>query len=157
MLFGKVLVMTCFFGFVSPGLADVAGSPRVIDGDTIIIGDTRIRLYGIDAPEQQQHCFSAGTAWPCGESATAALKLMVQEHVVRCEGSKEDRYGRLIGVCFVAGRNLNEAMVRAGWALAYRKYSKKYVAAEQKAVDGSLGIWRGDFVPPWEWRKKRRN
>ena len=137
-------------------LADISGTPRVVDGDTIIIGEERIRLHGIDAPEQRQSCLEDDLEWACGEEATATLRNMVAGRVVDCRGSDRDRYGRLIAVCFTAGRNLNEDMVREGWALAYRKYSTDYLRAEGDAERNFRGIWRGDFVRPWEWRRKNR-
>ena len=47
-------------------------------------------------------------------------------------------------------------MVLNGWALAYRKYSKDYAGQEQSAKTARRGIWRGEFVPPWEWRRGKR-
>jgi endonuclease YncB( thermonuclease family) len=47
-------------------------------------------------------------------------------------------------------------MVHTGWALAYRRYSKLYVAIEEKAKAAKRGMWRGEFVPPWEWRRGKR-
>ena len=63
-----------------------------------------------------------------------------------------DRYGRLIAICFVGGKNLNAMMVNEGWALAYRDYSNKYVPQENAAREARRGIWAMEFVPPWEWR-----
>ena len=47
-------------------------------------------------------------------------------------------------------------MVLNGWALAYRKYSLDYANQEQTARDTRRGIWRGEFVPPWDWRQGKR-
>ena len=73
-----------------------------------------------------------------------------------CEGDTRDRYGRLIGTCFYNKRNINEWMVENGWALAYRYYSKRYVVNEDRAKENKRGIWRGEFVYPWDWRKGSR-
>ena len=58
----------------APTLADVTVPARVIDGDTLDIAGERIRLHGIDAPESEQTCVADGVTWPCGQSATAALR-----------------------------------------------------------------------------------
>ena len=47
-------------------------------------------------------------------------------------------------------------MVRNGWALAYRRYSMDYVDDEAAARQARVGMWRGKFVAPWEWRRGRR-
>ena len=156
LIIGLASAITLFLSVLGAGLADVSGIPRVVDGDTIVIGKDRIRLHGIDAPEQRQTCSHHDLEWACGEAATGALSEMVGDNSVTCRGNKRDRYDRLIAVCFVAGRNLNASMVRDGWAVAYRKYSTDYVAAEKNAAAELRGIWKGDFTRPWEWREKKR-
>ena len=156
LIIGLASAITLFLSVLGAGLADVSGIPRVVDGDTIVIGKDRIRLHGIDAPEQRQTCSHHDLEWACGEAATGALSEMVGDNSVTCRGNKRDRYDRLIAVCFVAGRNLNASMVRDGWAVAYRKYSTDYVVAERNAAAKLRGIWKGNFTRPWEWREKKR-
>lgn len=57
--------------------SDMTGSARVTDGDSIKIGDTRVRLHGIDAPERNQSCQKNGRTWRCGSAATSRLRGMV--------------------------------------------------------------------------------
>ena len=151
-----VLALISFFILsISVAVADVTGKSRVIDGDTIWIGDTKIRLHGIDAPEMKQTCrTSKGKEQLCGRLAKQALEKLVRGQDVTCKGDKRDRYKRLIAVCYVGPFNINEQMVTEGWALAYRKYSKDYVRAETLAKSRREGMWRGEFVPAWEWRRK---
>ena len=140
---------------ISVAMADITGKPRVVDGDTIHIGKTKIRLHGIDAPEMKQTCRTRkGEEQMCGQLAKQALQRLVQGQDVVCKGDTRDRYKRLIAVCYVGSLNINEQMVADGWALAYRKYSKDYVRAETFAKSRREGLWRGTFVPPWEWRRK---
>lgn len=72
---------------------------------------------------------------------------------VSCESTGKDRYKRYLGICFVGDTDLNGWMVETGWAMAYRRYSKKYIPQEENAKQNKLGIWSGEFVPPWDWRK----
>ena len=154
---GTIPILFSFFICISfPAIADVTGQARVVDGDTLVIADIRIRLHGIDSPEQKQVCLLHGNPWLCGEAATKALKTMIGAQSVSCRGDKKDRYKRLIAVCFVDQRNLNSAMVFHGWALAYRKYSLNYVSEEVKASQNKRGIWEAVVDPPWEWRRIQR-
>ena len=135
----------------------VRGPARVVDGDTLRIGDARIRLHGIDAPESGQTCTDAsGRIWSCGPEATAALRELVGNRAVGCAVRDTDRYGRLVAVCSLSGIDLNAWMVENGRALAHRRYSRDYVLQEGVARAERRGLWRGGFVAPWDWRRGRR-
>ncbi len=135
--------------------ADITGPARVVDGDTIWIGKTKIRLHGIDAPESKQTCQDAnGGEYRCGEMATFALAEIIETHWITCKGETRDRYKRRIAVCYAGPYDVNAEMVKRGWALAYRKYSKDYVDVEKMARDTRVGMWQGEFMKPWEWRRK---
>ena len=102
--------------------ATLSGSARVIDGDTLEIhGGTRIRLYGIDAPESAQCCRDAGRSWPCGREASRALSQRLAGRPVVCEERDRDRYGRSVAVCRAGGEDVNAWMAASSWAFAYRK------------------------------------
>ena len=104
---------------ISVAMADITGKPRVVDGDTIHIGKTKIRLHGIDAPEMKQTCRTRkGEEQMCGQLAKQALQRLVQGQDVVCKGDTRDRYKRLIAVCYVGPLNINEQMVTDGWAMA---------------------------------------
>ncbi len=140
-------------------LTAIEGKPRVIDGDTIEISGERIRLEGIDTPEKWQKCRDErGSEYRCGQDATDALRRLIGYSPVRCELEPgRDRYGRLIGFCFTAsGTDINGWLVREGLALAYRQYSRRYVYEEERAQRGKRGMHRGEFVPPWDWRRGKR-
>ncbi len=135
--------------------ADISGPARIVDGDTIWIGETKIRLHGIDAPETKQECNRQdGESYRCGVASTNALRVLVGSDPIRCEGDTYDRYKRLIATCYSGTVDLNAEMVRQGWALAYRKYSKDYVSVEMEAQEAKRGVWAGEFEPPWKWRRK---
>src|SRR5450755_1465262 len=124
--------------------APLVGAARVIDGDTIDIAGTRIRLEGIDAPEIAQTCgrLLLGT-WRCGEAAAAAMRRLTVGQVLSCERRGIDKYKRVLGVCFIAGEDINAEMVREGLAWAFVKYSQSYVREEAKARAERVGVWQG--------------
>jgi len=140
----------------SDGAEVLAGSPRVIDGDTIAIGETRVRLEGIDAPEAVQTCgLREGGTWACGAAATRALSDRIGGKAVSCVPRGRDRYGRTLAVCYADGRDINAWMVRQGHAWAFVRYSRSYVSEEAAAKADGLGIWQGQAMPAWEFRAKR--
>ena len=141
------------------GDADAIGRATVTDGDTIVIGEARIRLHGIDAPEDGQTCEDAGgSLYPCGGRAANALFDRVGQQTVACEERDTDRYGRMVGVCrlVATGEDLNAFMVASGWALAYRSYSTDYLDEEDAARVRKVGLHQGRHVAPWDWRRGTR-
>ena len=136
-------------------LADITGSARVIDGDTIEIAGQRIRLHGIDAFERAQTC--GGEAWPCGARATRWLTAILRGHEVKCEVTGTS-YDRKVAVCITGGPlTLGHLLVRLGLALADPIYGRDYLADEAWARKHHKGAWsHRKFVTPWEWRRGKR-
>ncbi len=122
-----------------------------------MIGE-RVRLKGIDAPERNQLCENAtGNLYPCGQAATRVLRQHIGDGKVVCAiDPRRDRYGRALGVCSVHGEDLNAWLVSQGHALAYRRYSLRYVEQEEAARAAGRGVWAGAFVAPWDWRAGER-
>ncbi len=134
----------------------VRGEAHVIDGDTIEVAGTRIRLHGIDAPETGQSCNNPrGATFACGTDAATLLGDLIRKAEVTCvRAAKDDRYGRMIAVCRAGGRNLNAEMVSRGMAWAYREYSTAYAACEADARKRGVGIWQAQqSQAPWEYRR----
>ena len=134
----------------------ISGQAIVIDGDTIKIHGQRIRLHGIDAPESKQTCIADGKKYRCGQRASLALSDKINRGPVSCVERDRDRYKRVVAVCHSSNVDLNGWMVSQGWAVAYRRYSKDYVEPERAAAAKSVGVWRGEFVLPWDWRRGKR-
>ena len=166
----KNFLVFSFFIFLlstkASSIEKIEGVPSVTDGDTIKINGNKIRLFGIDAPEVKQSCkkpfisfsfYSLYKKYNCGVISTEKLRDKISNKKISCLISNKDRYGRFIGECFYKKLNLNSWMVKNGYAAAYLKYSKKFVAQENQAKKNKLGIWQGPFINPWEWRKKNKN
>ena len=129
----------------------------VTDGDTIKVfnaekGQVKIRLYGIDTPEKAQ---------PYGKSAGKYLASLIAGAVVEVESVTKDRYGRTVGIVWNGETNINQDMVRSGYAWVYQRYCDKpfcedWLALEDEAKTDKLGLWQEpDPVPPWEWRRRK--
>ncbi|WPX96887.1 thermonuclease family protein [Candidatus Bandiella euplotis] len=131
---------------------------RVVDGDTIVLNNEKIRLKGIDAPESKQWCWYIGDhkekiSYKCGvESAKYLSKLIEGGERIECTNEGKDLYGRTLSYCYVGITNINRDMVYKGWAVGYGEFKVE----ELIAMYNKAGIWRGDFEMPSEWRKKRK-
>jgi endonuclease YncB( thermonuclease family) len=133
--------------------ADFSGLARVIDGDTLEVAGVRVRLEGIDAPEQAQSCKRAdGGEWACGHAATAAMQQMAEGRAVTCRNHGLEKYGRTLGTCFANGKNVNAELVKMGLAWAFVRYSSTYIAEEQTAHRAHLGIWQAPTMTAWDYR-----
>jgi endonuclease YncB( thermonuclease family) len=114
--------------------ADLTGQASIIDGDTLEIHGTRIRLWGIDAPAND-------------------LDAFIARRPVNCFPISLDQYGRTVATCSVAGADLGDWLVRAGLALDWPQYSKgKYAASQRDAEHAGRGILAGSYVEPWLYR-----
>lgn len=136
------------------GAETVLGGPfRVVDGDTLAVGNQRLRLTGIDAPELAQTCrLRQGEEWACGEAARALLVRLIAGAALECRGSSTDRYHRLLVSCFGNGQNIAALMVREGLALSTGATTFRREQASAEAA--RAGIWSGAFEHPREWRSR---
>jgi endonuclease YncB( thermonuclease family) len=129
---------------------------RAVDGDTLHAGSERIRLVGIDAPEAAQTCRNArGQTYTCGAAAMERLAALVAQGTVSCTSQGRDRYGRMLAVCSAGDvADLGIALVREGLAVSFMDRDGRYTAAESAARDEGLGLWRGAFERPADWRRR---
>ena len=137
-------------------LGVIAGTAKVIDGDSLTVAGAEIRLEGIDAFEWDQSCGSAPDDWPCGAAAKTRMKALAEGRTVLCQVVGRDRYKRAVAFCRSGETDLGRALVREGLAVAYRKYSMRYAADEDAAKAAKVGAWAGRFAPPWQHRRRRR-
>ena len=159
-------IIIFFLIFLSDTTAEeISGVPKIVDGDTVHINDNKFRLEGIDAPEMRQQCkkvslkisfiigFTFYKDYSCGKVSKEKLINKISGSEIKCIFTTKDRYKRYIATCFKEKTNLNQWMVRNGYAIAYRRYSKKYVPDEDFAKENKLGLWQGKFMKPEKWRK----
>lgn len=127
----------------------------IIDGDTLETNGKTVRLYGIDAPELGQLCFNGANRYRCGYEAALTLTKLVGSGPVDCRPTPVDANddGQ---ICAVGVIDLAEGMLRRGYAVAQPSSLAVYRRAESEAKQSRLGIWRGDFILPWEWKAGRR-
>ena len=144
---------------------EISGTPKIVDGDTIHINKYKIRLEGIDAPEIKQKCkkdflkissvigFAFKKNYFCGLESKKKLEKKINNSNIKCISLSKDRYKRYLATCYKNNINLNKWMVKNGFAVAYKRYSKQYLNDEKYAKQNKLGIWRGTFLRPEKWRK----
>ena len=127
----------------------VSGLARASDGDSFRLGDDRIRLLGLDAPELAQDCTAEnGQTWACGRAARARMAELLAAGPADCRPEEIDQYGRLLATCSINGRDIGATMVAEGLAVS----SGRYWTEEATARNARLGIWSGDFAAPRTWR-----
>ena len=161
----SLILIAMFFLSQKLNSTEIYGVPKIIDGDTVHINNKKIRLEGIDAPEIKQQCkkpflkisaiigFEFNKHYSCGVIAKMKLIDKIDNSKIKCISLAKDRYKRFIATCYKGKVNLNKWMVRNGYAVAYKRYSKDYVRDEEYAKENKLGIWKGTFMVPEKWRK----
>ena len=150
-------VIGAFLALASTGGAaadDLTGQASIIDGDTLEIHGTRVRLWGMDAPESSQLCRGEDSLpYRCGAKAANELDAFIAGRPASCIPISLDRYGRTVATCSVGGVDLGEWLVRNGLALDWPQYSKgKYDVIQREAEHAGRGIWAGSYVEPWLYR-----
>ena len=138
--------------------ADITGVPKIREGDHIQIGNTRIRLGGIDAPSVDQLCLNTqGERWTCGVAARDELIKYADNKSWTCHTRQTiDRRGRTVARCEVDGEDIQKWLVRNGWALSYARFSHDYDGDEKEAREAKAGMWQGAFIAPWDWRVRNK-
>lgn len=139
--------------YAEPQTTETLGVARVLDGDTFEAINasrqtTRVRLHGIDAPEDGQEY---------GDESTQALKRLIANKIVKLEVTDKDRYGRSVAKVYVDSTYVNLEMVKQGMAWWYEKYAPKdydLSVAQVNAQKKRVGLWsQQDPIPPWVYRQ----
>lgn len=140
--------------FLFPNKSEILyGHSRASDGDSVRIGQQRVRILGIDAPELAQTCNTAdGNLWPCGQVAKQRLSQLLRAPDLQCVSSARDRYDRALATCLANGQDIGAILVAEGLAVSYNDYPNE----ERLAHANRVGIWQGDFISPRNWRDGER-
>lgn len=134
-------------------LPAITGSVRVVNADTLMMNGYYIRLYGIDGPEPDQTCANrTGRSYHCGRVAATWLRDWLMDNQVECRIMQQDKNGNMVGTCSLGQYDIGAALVNAGWAVAYTKYTDIYVPYQQEAMKRRDGLWQGKFYMPADWR-----
>ena len=145
----SISILVFFFTYKNTKSQDV----KITDGDTIKINGEKIRFSGIDTPELKQTCNKQGIKKLCGITAKKILKDKIADNKIVCIREGKDQYKRTLAECFINNESLSSYLVRSGYAFAYRKYSKKFIADEDYARINKIGIWAMKFEYPWDYRR----
>ena len=144
---------------------------NAINGETLFMRGTEVKLFGIDAVEDDQICQDvAGVDYPCGRRATQALQALVQEELVICLPLFTIGEYRVVANCEIARHgesvpdspidfmedpaNLSRLMVAEGHAVAIGIGTRFFGAEQNEAQTLRQGIWQGSFQPPSAWRRR---
>ena len=142
---------------VTAGAADIAGVPKIREADQVTIGNTRIRLGGIDAPAVDQLCLNnQGERWTCGAAARDELVKHAGGKNWTCHTRAIDRRGRTVARCEVDGEDIQKWLASNGWALAFVRITRDYEPDEKAAREAKAGMWQGAFIAPWDWRERNK-
>jgi endonuclease YncB( thermonuclease family) len=136
----------------------LTGPGEMIDADILAIGNQRVILWGIDAPERAQTCRSTEGRYSCYEAATRELETILSGGDVTCVvQAKRDPFGRRHGECTVGDLSVNAEMVRRGMALPYLDQTDMYVPQEEEAKAAKAGLWQDgvEFDLPWVFRRQQ--
>lgn len=135
----RATALVAIITFASPAVAAVptvltGNVTKVRDGDTIEVGKVPIRLNGVSAPEMKE---------PFGPQSKAFMVDLVMGKRVRCELNGRKTYDRLVGVCFVNGKDIGAAVIEAGLALDCPRYSGgRYMAVETQNARSRIKLPR---------------
>lgn len=121
----------------------INGPARVIDGDTIVVRETHMRLEGIDAAELKTEE---------GKRARLAMRQIVGDNHIICHLAGYKSYQRQVAQCFTLdGTDIGEELIRQGWAIEDTLYTNRYAAAEREAIGFGAGRWKEKFLSDTGW------
>jgi endonuclease YncB( thermonuclease family) len=137
------------------GAPTIEGRATVLTGDLLRVGDTLVKLAGIEAPEREQRCQRPGNKrWRCAEAATDALARLTRRRTITCQAKGNDELGRTKAVCYDGTIDIGAALVSGGHAFAEPGFMARYSQQESAAQSAKLGLWSGDTERPGDFRAR---
>lgn len=138
---------------VTASTETIQGLAKALTGDVMLIGNERVALNGIEAPEPRQTCLDGrGRSWRCGRAALNALRRITGYENVVCDVSGEDPAGRKISNCRIGDTNIAAELVNKGYVFAESGLFPLYGEEEAAAKAAGRGIWRGKAQRPASYR-----
>jgi endonuclease YncB( thermonuclease family) len=128
------------------------GQAEVVGPVTLSVAAKRIVLYGVDAPVKGQPCRAGSMTWDCATASAKTLLNLIGMQEITCEQRCTDLFGRVFAICKAGDVDINRALVEAGMAVALPKETTDYREAEAAAKAKGIGIWRGPFMSPADYR-----
>ncbi|MFT8246432.1 thermonuclease family protein [Roseomonas sp. BN140053] len=129
-----------------------AAEVRVVDGETLRLGNRVVRLEGLRAPARGEPCADrAGRPLDCGAAAAEGLARLVADRAVSCRLHGSDAFRRALGTCEAGGVAVNAALVSAGWAV---DGSGDLSEQERAAHDAGRGLWASRELRPAGWSRR---
>ena len=159
----RIFLIAALLSIVLPAGSSVAATATVRDGSTLQLGNVTFRLDGIDVPAVDQFCIDEqADAWTCGIEARDQLSKLVEGKQVRCDDLEADpaTKKRRLGVCKIEGEtsSLSQLLVQKGFALNVEaSASGRFKVDEAHARDDRVGLWKGCFVAPREFRTGKQD
>ena len=140
--------------FKYSGYPKITGTIDVINANLFYINGRYVRLYGVDAPDNDQICSDAkGSSYNCGSEASSWVRGWIDDNYIDCYILKVVPKSSDIGVCMWGQYDIGESIVAAGWGIANTNETRMYVQSEIKAQNNYSGLWQGSFYTPEDWRK----
>jgi len=120
---------------------EVRGHASVKSGNTILIGKRLLRLFGVSAPKIGDICQIEDAKMKCGVVAWSQLIKLADGWHLSCDIEVKVKGAADFATCYSGERDINEGMVRSGWARAVRKQTDRYVVDEEDARASKRGLW----------------
>lgn len=144
---GLLVVATALVAGPATAGEEVRGFATVKSGNNLIVGKRAVRLFGVRAPKLDAICEVNGAKMKCGVVAWAELVRMADGWHVSCDIEVTVKNGPDYATCYVSERDINEALVRAGWAKAVKRQTDRYVVDEDDAKQSKRGLWNDGKYP----------
>ena len=147
-----IAVVATSFGWIAMAAEEIRGEATVISGNEIRMGKRAVRLFGITAPGLDDMCTVGDAKIRCGIVAWAELIKLADGRHISCDVETKNAEA-IFATCYISEADLNEALVRSGWAKAVPEQTDRYVVDETDAKESRRGLW-SNYKPPKKKGKK---
>jgi endonuclease YncB( thermonuclease family) len=153
LLAGAIILFLLFEAGVAAA-EEIRGDAQVISGNEMVVGDKSVRLFGIAAPGLDDTCKVNDANIKCGIVAWGELIKLADGQYVSCDVETVSDTKQPYATCYISETDLNEALVRAGWAKAVLQQTDRYAVDQADAKESRRGLW-ASFKPARGKRGKK--